>query len=907
MFSEKKMISPHMTRPIELRKLKPTVNTDLPRDFCCSNDRGFAIEKPTFAPSMVMAFPTPMLGLYGSFMKIFAKSELAVLGVLILAISLTSTAQGAEKDDPEAIAFFEKNIRPILIDQCYKCHSVESGKSKGGLLLDSKSGLIKGGDTGPSVVPGNTEKSLLLTAISHSDPDLEMPPKKTKLSEKIISDFRTWIEKGAADPRKSTGTIANKPPVSVEEGRDFWSFKKLVRAKTPLVKDKDWPRRDLDYFILAALEKRNLAPSTDATPSVILRRLHFDLVGLPPSPQAMDSFLKTIAEKDLDTALEAQVDSLMASDRYGERWGRHWMDAARFAESSGKESNLTFPHAWRYRDYVIDSFNDDTPFDRFIEEQIAGDLLPYDNDQERAEHLIATGFLAFGPKSLNEANKLQFSADLIDEQIDVISRAFMANSIACARCHDHKFDPYSMTDYYALAGIFASTETFFGTAIDSENNVGGDLITLPPIKDQLIPNKSFPKNKFEALKNQLATLNEEERTKKSAFQRAVKEGTDPREIYTLRDVLRIMWSRGRIEGQLETVDTQGNALPLTMGTLDRKTIINVPLLNRGSISTPGDEVLRGFPEVIQLENIEPPSSEQSGRLELARWLAHPDHPLTSRVMVNRAWRWMIGNGIVRTTDNFGFNGESPSHPELLDHLALHFVENGWSIKELVKEIALSRTYRQSSDWNKSRFLEDAGNRLVWRANKRRMDAECIRDAMLVVSGDMDFSRRPGSLIADKGNQSVSLFGFSKDIPSDLDGCRYRSVYLPVIRNRLPDALGLFDFAEPGLVTGSREVTNVAPQSLYLLNSPFVRERAESFARRVLHKSPDPIQQFNYAFQLCFNRPPDEEENRTGLDFISQIRTLKDVKTSDSEEADHLKVLTNYCQALLSAAEFRNLD
>ncbi|MDA7497404.1 DUF1549 domain-containing protein, partial [bacterium] len=553
-------------------------------------------------------------------MKTLANSNPAVLSLIFSAVSLISTTQGEEIDNPEAIAFFETNIRPILIDQCYKCHSVESGKSKGGLLLDSREGLVNGGDTGPAVVPGNTEKSLLLTAINHSDPHLEMPPKKTKLSEKIITDFKTWIEKGATDPRKSTGIIANKPPVSVEEGRNFWSFKKPVHVTTPSVEDEDWVRRDLDYFVLAALEERNIAPSKDAAPSVILRRLYFDLVGLPPSPESMASFLKAIDEGNLDTALEAQVDSLMASDAYGERWGRHWMDAARFAESSGKESNLTFPHAWRYRDYVIDSFNDDTPFNRFIEEQIAGDLLPYDNDIERAEHLIATSFLAFGPKSLNEMNKLQFSADLIDEQIDVISRAIMANSIACARCHDHKFDPYSMTDYYALAGIFASTETFFGTAVDSENNVGGDLITLPLIKDQLIPNKSFPKNKFEALKNQLVTLYEEERTKKSAVQRAVKDGTDPRGIYTLRDVLRILWTRGRIEGQLETVDAQGNALPLTMGTLDREKIINVPLLDRGSISAPGDEVLRGFPEVIQLENIEPPSSEQSGRLELARWL-----------------------------------------------------------------------------------------------------------------------------------------------------------------------------------------------------------------------------------------------------------------------------------------------
>ena len=847
------------------------------------------------------------MGLLHSCMKTFANSESALLSMLLLATSLISTAQSAEQNVPQAIAFFEKSIRPVLVDHCYKCHSVEAGKSKGGLLLDSKAGLMRGGDSGPSVVPGNPEQSLLLAAINHSDPDLEMPPKKDKLSEKTISDFRTWIKNGAADPRESTGTLANKPPVSVEEGRNFWSFKKPVRPQLPSVQNKDWARRKLDHFILNALEKRNMVPSPDADPSVILRRLHFDLVGLPPSPQTMDSFLKAIEQEDLNAALGGQVDSLLASERYGERWGRHWMDAARFAESSGKESNLTFPHAWRYRDYVIDSFNDDTPFDRFIEEQIAGDLLPYDSAQERAENLIATGFLAFGPKSLNEMNKQQFAADLIDEQIDTVSRAFMANSIACARCHDHKFDPYSMKDYYALAGIFASTETFFGTAIGSENNVGGNLITLPPNSDQLIPNKSFPKDQFETLKAQLASLNDEERTRKSAFQRALKEGTDPTGIYTLRDALRIKWIRGRVEGQLETVDNQGKALPLCMGTLDREKTINAPLLNRGSISEPEDEVPRGFPEVIQLKNINAPSSEQSGRLELARWLAHPDHPLTSRVMVNRVWRWLIGHGIVRTSDNFGFNGQAPSHPKLLDHLALHFVAKGWSVKNLIKEIVLSRTYRQSSRWDRSRFLQDADNRLVWRANKRRMDAECIRDAMLVVSGDMDFSRRPGSLIADKGNQSVSLFGFSKDIPSDLDGCRYRSVYLPVIRNRLPDVLGLFDFAEPGLVTGDREVTNVPPQSLYLLNSPFVRERAKSLAKRVLEKTPSPDQQVDAAFQLCFNRLPEEEEYRTGLRFMSETRALEDVRTSHSKDADPLKILTNYCQALLSTAEFRNLD
>ena len=732
--------------------------------------------------------------------------------------------------------------------------------------------------------------------------------KKAKLSESILGNFKTWIENGAADPRKSTGTIASAPPVSIEEGRKFWALKKPLQPTLPPVENKKWARKDLDRFILAELEQHDLNPSADAKPAVLLRRLHFDLVGLPPSPKAMKVFKKSIADRGLDFALESEVDSLLASDRFGERWGRHWMDVARFAESSGREANMTFPHAWRYRDYVIDSFNDDTPFDRFLTEQIAGDLLPYDGNKERAEHLIATGFLAFGAKGFGEMNKLKFQADLADEQIDVVSRAFMAHSISCARCHDHKFDPYHMKDYYALAGLFGSTETFFGTAVGSENNIGGDLITLPSIPGQLIPNKTFPEKEFNKIKKQLADLSEEERSKKAAVNKAVAEGRDARNLFTLGDVLRILWVRGGIEGKLETVDNDGKALPLAMGVKDRKEIIDVPIFKRGDISEPEDELVpRAFPQVIQLEGIEAPPENQSGRLELAHWLSHPDHPLTSRVMANRAWRWMIGNGIVKSVDNFGFTGQRPSHPELLDYLAIHFVENGWSVKKLIREIALSRTYRQSSTWNEKYFNEDAENRLLWRAYKRRMDAESIRDAMLFVSGDLDPSRRPGSLIAGEGNKSVGLFGFSKTFPADLDGSRHRSVYLPVIRDRLPDVLGLFDFAEPSLVTGSRDVTNVPPQSLYLLNSTFVRRQAEVFAKQLLKTSADPEKQISRAFQLCFNRPPDVEEKKAGLEFFAKAQTLPELKKSVSADDKAQKILSNYCQSLLSTAEFRNLD
>jgi len=787
-------------------------------------------------------------------------------------------------------AFFESRIRPVLVQHCYECHSAESGKAKGGLRVDTREGLRQGGEGGPAVVPGHPEKSRLLTAISHADPDLEMPPRQKKLPAGVIDDFRRWIASGAPDPRETSAAPAGEPaPVSLEEGRRFWAFQKPRPHPLPATRNPDWARRELDHFILAKLEANGLAPAGDAPPEVLLRRLHFDLVGLPPSPRARAGFLKRVNEAGLDRALAEEVDALLASERYGERWGRHWMDVARFAESSGKEANITYPHAWRWRDYVIDAFNEDLPFDRFITEQIAGDLLPARDEAERARLLIATGFLAFGAKSLNEMNKLQFLVDQVDEQIDTVTRAFMAQSVACARCHDHKYDPFHMEDYYALAGIFGSTLTCYGTWIDSENNNAGELITLPRLEGQLIPNPSMKRIQVALLRKQLAELDKEEKERKAAARAARLRGENPGDYFSLRDALRIYWRRGGIEGKLATVDEQGRALPLAMGVKDRPVIRDARLLERGELARPRQFIPRGFPRVIELPGVEPPPKDQSGRLQLARWLAHPDHPLTARVMANRVWRYLFGEGIVRSTDNFGFTGQRPSHPELLDHLALQFIANGWSVKSLIRQIVLSRAYRQDSTWREAAFLKDPDNRLLWRANKRRLDAECIRDAMLAVSGRLDTRRRPGSLVAGLRSQSVSLFGFNKRIPADLDGSNHRSVYLPVVRDRLPDVLDLFDFAEPSLVTGDRETTNVPLQALYLLNSQFVITQSRALADRLRTGSEDRESRVRRAFELCFCRPPAPAELRAALEFIEQ------------------NGLPVFCQSLLAAAEFRNLD
>ena len=811
----------------------------------------------------------------------------------------TRAEEANDELDAAGLTLFESKIRPVLVANCYKCHSAESGKTEGGLALDSRQGVRTGGDRGPAVVPGEPERSILLTAISHRDPDFRMPPQKDRLRASVIQDMRRWIKMGAPDPRRHS-----KPRDSatdLEAGRQFWAFQKPAHCTPPQVARPGWARSDLDLFVLARLESIGLRPSADAESGTLLRRLHFDLIGLPPSHADVLQFQQRVESAGVDSALEEEVDALLGSEHFGERWGRHWLDVVRFAESSGKEANISFPYAWRYRDYVIDCVNSDVPFDRFIVEQIAGDLLPFKSDSERARLLIATGFLAMGPKNLDEANPAQFLADIVDEQIDTVTRAVMASSVACARCHDHKFDPFSMQDYYALAGVFASTKTLFGTAISPANRVGGDPLVLPHLSSLRILHKGVSAKRVKQLKTQLAALKKEGAQGRAAVQKAIEAGEDPSGIFTLRDALRIFWRSGAIEGQLEKVDPSGKPLPLAMGVLDREQISDAALLKRGDINRAGDLVPRGFPEVVRLRRPPQIRSTQSGRLEFAQWLTQSDHPLTARVLVNRVWHHLLGAGIVRTVDNFGVTGELPSHPQLLDHLARQFVENGWSVKRLVREIALSHTYRQASTYHAASFQRDPDNRLLWRAAKRRLDAESIRDAMLAVSADLDTKRPPGSLVGRViGDRPISLIGLDRRIPADLDGSVHRSVYLPVLRDRLPDVLDLFDFAEPSLVTGARETTNVPVQALYLMNSPFVQARADSLARRLLRAGDSREARIRQSFLLCFSREPEPDEFAQAMSFLRDHASTNDERVAEQG-------LVSYCQALLSTAEFRNVD
>jgi hypothetical protein len=773
-------------------------------------------------------------------------------GLLVAAIVATLAAElplgaapAAATDRPPTAAeltFFEKNIRPVLAGKCYECHSTQAGKSKGGLTLDTREGIRKGGDSGPAIVPGNVAGSRLLTAIRSTDTDIHMPPKET-LPANVIADFAKWVLMGAPDPRDGQ-TITRK--LSPEAAKQFWAFQPPKFVPPPRPADTAWPRTDIDRFILSALETKGLKPVADADRLTLIRRVYFDLIGLPPTPEEIEAF---VADRD-SRAFEKVVDRLLASPQFGERWGRHWLDVARYAESTGMERNYLYPEAWRYRDYVIAAFNADKPYNQFIREQVAGDLLPSTTVAQRNERLIATGFLAIGPKGLNERNREQFLLDVIDEQIDATTKAVLALTVSCARCHDHKFDPVTMRDYYAMAGIFRSTQTFYPTGQgQGQNRQPSAPLPLAATPADLTqrPYAPPPPPVF-AKKNK--------KQRQTAAPKAA-----------LRDT-GAGYAMGVLDGQPQ----------------------NSPIYARGELEGRGEIVPRGFVQVLSRPGTPGISGTSSGRLELADWLTAPDNPLTARVMANRVWLHLFGKGLVRTPDNFGANGEPPTHPELLDHLALRFVASGWSVKNLIRTIVLSRTYQLSSAQDPRNFAADPDNRLLWRANPRRLEAEAIRDAMLAIGGQLELKPPSGNSINRAGQSARG------DFRTALGGhSPHRSVYLPIVRDMVPPMLELFDFAEPSLVVAERDTTNVPSQALFLLNNPLVLSLAEGAARRVLDTpGANDEARITRAYLLTLSRAPTRQEIIRAKAYLSGAATPE-------------QGWSTFCQALFASAEFRYLN
>uniref|UniRef100_A0A7C2JZR2 DUF1549 domain-containing protein n=1 Tax=Schlesneria paludicola TaxID=360056 RepID=A0A7C2JZR2_9PLAN len=774
--------------------------------------------------------------------------------------------------DPTAsgTGFFEKKIRPVFVEHCIKCHGPD--KQWSNFRVDSRDALLAGGDFGPGVVPGKPDQGWLLKAVRQESGELSMPP-KSRLSPQQIADLETWIRNGAPYPAAEVTRSKYRDP-------HHWAFQQVVDPPLPDVKNRDWVESPLDRFILARLEAHQLTPAPRADKRTLLRRVTFDLTGLPPTPEDLAAFLAD----DRPDALARVVDRLLSSPAYGERWGRHWLDVARYADSNGLDENVAHGNAWRYRDYVVAAFNSDKPYDQFVREQLAGDLLPAGDDNQRAEQLIATGFLSLGPKVIAEPDEAKMEMDIVDEQLDTLGKALLGLTFGCARCHDHKFDPISTADYYALAGIFKSTrtmESFKKVAKWHEN----------PLPDpQAAARQAAHQAQVEARKAEIQQLTDEAN---SALRQASPEGTlsdKPETQYPPETLARLK----ELRAALADLEKAAPEMPSAMGVAELK-VTDVAVHIRGSHLKLGDVVPRRVPEVFASPAAPTFSAGESGRRELGEWLVHPQHPLTYRVLVNRVWRWHFGQGLVRTQDNFGMLGEAPTHPELLDWLTARFVEQGASLKALHRLILLSSTYQQASVPEAATAERDPDNRLWGRTNVRRLEAEAVRDALLAVSGTLD--RTMGGSLLQVKNRAY-FFDHTSTDKTNYDTLR-RSLYLPVVRNNVYDVFQLLDFPDAAVTTGDRATTTVAPQALLMLNSPLVAEAGAQLARRVLSERPSNVERIEWLYELAYGRPATPAEIAAGEGFLQSAVTLLPTTGGDVSQ----RAWEAYCQTVLIANEF----
>jgi hypothetical protein len=776
-------------------------------------------------------------------------------GLLVgLLIGLVLPVAVADESSPAESRFFETEVRPLLVERCWTCHG-DTKAPKGGLRLTSRASVLQGGDSGPAAVAAKPAESLLVQAVRYHD-EPKMPPKE-KLKDRQIEVLARWVAMGLPWPVASVATHAPALKKSgtgefTDEPRRFWAFQPIKDVNAPEVRDKAWARSAVDRFILAALEEKGFRPAEPADKRTLIRRATFDLIGLPPSPDEVNAFL---ADRS-PNAFAQVVDRLLASPHYGERWGRHWLDVVRYADARDLiqlPAESDFREAWRYRDWVVASFNRDLPYPEFLQCQIAGDLLPPTHPAGiNADGLIATGMLAIADFVPGDVDKDQMIADYVNDQIDVVGRAFLGLSLACARCHDHKFDPISTEDYYALAGIFFSTRLIPGP-------VPGNT---PLVRVPLLP------------RDEIAKLDAQDAADKKRLAEQERIGRLPaasqaRLVALRRELDDLKTKRWRDVPRAVVVQDGGPAGTRHEGFKDAQVYL------RGNPAKPGKTIPRGFPRILTGEH-RAQITKESGRRQLADWLARPEHPLTARVMVNRIWQHHFGEGLVRTPNDFGKRGERPTHPELLDYLAVRFVESGWSVKTMHRLIMQSSAYQQFGLPTAGAAAGDPENRLVGRMSRRRLDAEAIRDSLLAVAGLLD-----------------AAFGG----PAFLDqAVPRRTIYLLSARTgaNTSDFGRLFDRADPGSIVDRRGQSIVAPQALFFMNDPFVGNAARALAARVASEAASSaLSRIDRLYAIALGRPPTPSEIEIGLGLL----------TADSE----VDPWARYCQIVLCSNEFIYLD
>jgi hypothetical protein len=809
---------------------------------------------------------------------------------LILPLAPAAAAPPAATPAPKDIEFFERKVRPLFVKHCYSCHSAEAKKLRGDLRLDTRAGVRDGGADGPILVPGKPDKSSLVERVKSRDPGRRMPP-KGGLSAAEIADLAAWVKMGASDPR-TDNTTAKQPPA-----RDLWSLHPVAHPAAPAVKDGKWPVNDIDRFVLAKLEEKKLRPAAPADKRTLIRRASYDLTGLPPTPEEIDAFLKD----ESPTAFATVVDRLLASPAYGERWGRHWMDVIRYADTAGDNSDYPIPQMYRYRNWIIAAFNSDMPYDDFVRRQIAGDLLPAKSDAERLANVVATGYLG-NAKRFGSYEDARYPWHLtIEDTIDNLGRTFLGLTINCARCHDHKFDPISAEDYYALYGFFQSTRyPWAGTELDNKQH---DLVPLAPAAQMAAAEKERAA-KFAALDARLAQLEKDRKKAEQALAAAEKEkDAGKRKSRVAEANKRVASFKGKVKAARKEREAVGRApLPFEMayavaeGRNQGKHVVgNARVQIKGEPERLGREVPRRFPTALGGQQL-PANIKGSGRRQLADWITDPKNPLTARVMVNRIWQWHLGTGIVRTSSNFGKMGVEPTHPELLDYLATRFMKDGWSVKRLHRLVMLSRAYQMASGEDDANAAIDVGNDYLWRFPPRRLDAEAIRDTMLVVSGALD-----RSVGGPHPFPPASKWNYTQHNPfKAVYDTNRRSVYLMTQRIQRHPFLALFDGADTNASTAARTTTTTPLQALYLMNNPFVHETARKFAARMLAERPDDGKRVERAYVLLFGRPPSAGEAAAARDYLKQARAKLGKVPAKERDA---KAWESLARALFMCNEF----